>query len=84
MNQEQRKSYWAENRRYLAILLLIWAFVSFGMSILFVDQLDTIMIGNFKFGFWMAQQGAIYCFVLLIFVYIYLMKNLDKKYGLDQ
>jgi putative solute:sodium symporter small subunit len=57
--------------------------VSYGCGILFVDELNSIRLGGFKLGFWFAQQGAMYVFVVLIFVYIHLMTKLDKKYGLD-
>ena len=62
--------YWKENIRILSILLGIWFVVSFLMSVIFVDQLDVIRIGGFGFGFWMAQQGSIYIYVILIFVYL--------------
>ena len=75
------KSYWKTNLTYLLILLSIWFLVSFGAGILFREELDTIRIGGFKLGFWFAQQGAIYVFVILIFVYIRLMNKLDKKHG---
>jgi len=83
MSLEKQKKYWKENLRYLAILLSIWFIVSYVFGILLVDQLNTIKIGGFKLGFWFAQQGAIYVFVILIFVYIRLMNRLDKKYNLD-
>ena len=76
-------AYWRENLRYLTILLLIWFAVSYGAGILFKDALDGIRLGGFKLGFWFAQQGSIYVFVLLIFVYVRLMNRLDKKYGYD-
>ncbi|NQW28042.1 MAG: DUF4212 domain-containing protein [Flammeovirgaceae bacterium] len=78
------KSYWKENIRYLLILLSIWFAASFGAGILFVNQLNTIRIGGFKLGFWFAQQGSIYIFVILIFIYVYLMNRLDKKYDVDE
>jgi putative solute:sodium symporter small subunit len=58
--------------------------VSYGAGILFRDQLNTIRVGGFKLGFWFAQQGSIYVFVVLIFVYVRLMNRLDKKYGFDE
>jgi putative solute:sodium symporter small subunit len=58
--------------------------VSFGMSILFVDYLDNFRFFGFKLGFWMAQQGAIYFFLVIIFIYVYKMKNLDRKYDVDE
>lgn len=78
------KAYWKENVRYLVILLLIWFLVSYGCGILFVDELNQIRIGGFKLGFWFAQQGAIYAFVILIFVYVRLMNRLDKKYKVEE
>lgn len=76
MNPER---YWKINLRYLGILLGIWFLVSFGASILFVDTLDAVRIHGFKLGFWFAQQGAIYVFVVIIFVYVGLMNRLDRK-----
>ena len=75
-----KQSYWKTNLKYLVVLLLVWFTVSFGFGILLVDQLNKIRFGGFKLGFWFAQQGAIYVFVILIFVYIYLMNRLDKKF----
>jgi len=77
------KKYWKTNLKYLAILLSIWFVVSYGFGILLVDELNTIRLGGFKLGFWFAQQGSIYVFVILIFVYIRLMNALDKKYNLN-
>jgi putative solute:sodium symporter small subunit len=77
-------SYWQTNLKYLFILLSIWFIVSFGAGILFRETLDEIQIGGFKLGFWFAQQGSIYVFVILIFVYVRLMNKLDKQYGFDQ
>tara|TARA_R110002073_G_scaffold72537_1_gene177780 strand:+ start:821159 stop:821413 length:255 start_codon:yes stop_codon:yes gene_type:complete len=84
MPTDLQKKYWKENLKYLAILLSIWFLVSFVFGILLVDQLNTIRLGGFKLGFWFAQQGSIYVFVILIFVYIRLMNKLDKKYNLDE
>ena len=82
--QKNATAYWKENLKYLTILLIIWFLVSFGFGILLVDQLNAIKIGGFKLGFWFAQQGSLYVFVILIFVYIRLMNKLDKKYGLNE
>tara|TARA_B100000029_G_scaffold58790_1_gene52946 strand:+ start:72 stop:338 length:267 start_codon:yes stop_codon:yes gene_type:complete len=70
--------YWKKNLRILVFLLTIWFFVSFGFGILFSDWLDNLRIGGFKLGFWFAQQGSIYSFIILIFVYVYLMERLDE------
>ncbi len=83
-HKEKMKKYWKENLRYLSILLTIWFVVSYVFGILLVDQLNTIKLGGFKLGFWFAQQGAMYVFVILIFVYVRLMNRLDKKYGLNE
>jgi putative solute:sodium symporter small subunit len=80
-DKAKAKAYWRENLKYLIILLSIWFLISFGCGILFKNALDTIKIGGFKLGFWFAQQGSIYVFVILIFVYVRLMNKLDKKYN---
>ncbi len=82
--QKNATAYWKENIKYLAILLSIWFIVSFGCGILFREALNEIRLGGFKLGFWFAQQGSIYVFVILIFVYVRLMNKLDKKYGFDE
>ena len=75
-----KSDYWKANIHILAILISIWFLVSFGFGIIWSDFLDQFQIGGFKLGFWFAQQGSIYFFVLLIFIYIYLMNKLDKKH----
>lgn len=82
-SQNARK-YWKENLRCLILLLSIWFLVSFGAGILFRSVLDKIQIAGFPLGFWFAQQGSIYVFVILIFVYVNWMNRLDKKYGFDE
>lgn len=84
MSNANKTAYWKENLRYLSILLVIWFLVSYGCGIIFVDQLNEFHLGGFPLGFWFAQQGAIYTFVVLIFVYVRLMNKLDKKYGFDE
>ena len=85
MNTKKKNAsaYWKENIKYVLILLSIWFMVSYGAGIIFKEYLDQFHIGGFKLGFWFAQQGSIYVFVILIFIYIYLMNRLDKKYGYD-
>ena len=78
------KVYWKKNIRIVLSLLAVWFFVSFGMGILLVDVLDNFRIFGFKLGFWMAQQGSIFCFVILIFVYVYRMNKLDHQYDMDE
>ncbi len=76
--------YWQKNLLYLAVLLTVWFLVSFGCGILFVEQLNHFKMGGFPLGFWFAQQGSIYVFVVLIFVYVWLMNRLDKKFDVDE
>jgi len=79
----KNNTYWKKNIQYISLLLSIWFIVSFGCGILFVEQLNIIQIGGFKLGFWFAQQGSIYAFVIVIFTYIYLMNRLDNKLNKD-
>jgi putative solute:sodium symporter small subunit len=81
MNAEQRSAYWRRNLLYIAVLLSIWAAVSYGASILFVDALDVVKVEGFPLGFWFANQGSILTFVVLIYVYVQLMNGLDRKFG---
>lgn len=83
-NDTDKKAYWRDNLSLLFKLLLIWFAVSFGAGILLADMLNTIQFFGFKLGFWFAQQGSIYVFVVLIFVYMRKMNALDKKYGVDE
>lgn len=83
MINDQHKAYWKMNLRYLSILLIIWFLCSYGAGIIWADQLNQIRIGGFKLGFWFAQQGSIYVFVLLIYVYIFLMNRLDKRFDVN-
>ena len=82
--QKDLKKYWRTNLKYLLVLLSIWFSVSFLFGIILVDELNTIRFGGFKLGFWFAQQGAIYVFVILILVYIKLMNKLDKQYNVNE
>lgn len=79
-----RKVYWKKNLTYVGILLAIWFIVSYGFGIIFVERLNAIRIGGFKLGFWFAQQGSIYVFVVLIFVYVKLMNRLDRAFEVDE
>ncbi|MBX2812639.1 MAG: DUF4212 domain-containing protein [Myxococcales bacterium] len=79
--ENQRLAYWRSNLTYLIVLLTIWFVVSYGFGILLVDELNQFSLGGFPLGFWFAQQGAIYVFVALIFIYVQLMNQLDRKYG---
>ena len=84
MTQKDLKQYWTTNLKYLAILLTIWFVVSYLFGIVFVDALNNIRLGGFKLGFWFAQQGSIYTFVILIFVYVRWMNKLDSEYDVNE
>ncbi len=84
MSDKKLDQYWKKNLKYLFILLAIWFAVSYGCGILFADTLNAYKIGGFPLGFWFAQQGSIYVFVILIFVYVVLMNNLDRAYDVDE
>ena len=84
MSDKNAHEYWKSNIRIVLSLLAVWFFISFVCGILLVDVLDSISFGGFKLGFWIAQQGAIFVFVALIYVYIYLMDKLDDKYNLNR
>ena len=77
---KKNNSYWKSNLKILAFLMAIWFLASFGFGIIWSDALDEIQIGGFKLGFWFAQQGSIFVFVIIIFAYVYLLTRLDKKH----
>ena len=77
--KDKTQKYWKANLKIVLSLLVIWFIASFGFGIIFSDTLDQIRLGGFKLGFWFAQQGSIYIFVIIIFLYVWLMKRLDKK-----
>jgi len=83
MSENSAHSYWKSNIKLVLSLLSVWFFISFGCAILFVDALDTVRFAGFKLGFWIAQQGSIFVFVALIFIYIHFMDKLDDKYNLE-
>ena len=83
MTEDSNNAYWKANLKLMAWLLSVWFLVSFGAGILWVDVLNQYQIGGVKLGFWMAQQGALYTFLLLIWIYIWQMKKLDKKYQVE-
>ena len=84
MDAEKAQAYWQENIRTILALLVVWFVVSLGAGVLFINQLNAIEISGVKLGFWFAQQGSIYAFVILIFVYVFKMKKIDEKYGVDE
>ncbi|EMG38024.1 putative solute:sodium symporter small subunit [Desulfocurvibacter africanus PCS] len=81
---DNKKQYWLKNLRLMLVLLGVWAAVSYGCGILFVEQLNTVRIAGFPLGFWFAQQGSIFTFVLIIFVYIWRMSKLDREHDVHE
>ena len=81
---KKTSTYWKTNLKYLAILLTIWFIVSFLFGIVLAETLNQFQLGGFPLGFWFAHQGSTYAFVILIFVYVYLMNRLDKKFDVDE
>ena len=80
-SQANELAYWKVNLRILGALLAVWFLVSYGAAILFVDVLNKIQVGGFPLGFWFAQQGAIFVFVILIFTYVIVMNRIDRRFG---
>jgi len=77
--KKEEKDYWNSNLKIVSVLLVLWFICSFVLGILLVDWLNEFKLGGFKLGFWFAQQGSIFIFVLIIFIYVFLMKKLDQK-----
>ena len=84
VEQERKDKYWKANLRVVFICLSIWFLVSYGFGILLVDVLNQYSVFGFKLGFWFAQQGSIYVFLVLIFYYARKMNQLDRKFGVDE
>ena len=84
LSDDQARAYWRRNLALMIRLLVIWFVVSFGFGILLVDLLNQIQIGGYKLGFWFAQQGSIYTFVILIFYYARKMAALDREFGVEE
>ena len=84
MNATSNEAYWSAKMRLNSVLLAIWFVVSFGCGILLVDVLNSVRIGGFELGFWFAQQGAIYVFLVLTFVYARQASRIDKKFNVSE
>jgi len=82
-NSEKMKAYWRANLKLMAILLVIWFAISYLAGIVFVDALNAVRIGGYKLGFWFAQQGSMYGFVVIVFFYSHRMAKLDREYGVN-
>lgn len=76
--------YWKANLRLMTVCLVIWFVVSYGFGILLVEPLNAISLGGYKLGFWFAQQGSIYTFVVLIFFYAWRMNRLDREFDVHE
>lgn len=84
MSDVNKKAYWRANLLLIFKLLSIWFVISFCCGILFVEELNLIQIGGYKLGFWFAQQGSMYGFVVLVFYYAKCMARLDRKFGVEE
>ena len=84
LNEAQAREYWRRNLSLMIKLFVIWFVVSFGFGILLVDVLNQFQIGGYKLGFWFAQQGSIYVFVGLIYIYAVRMAALDREFGVEE
>ena len=84
MTRERRQAYWKRNLRILLTLLAVWFVVSYGFGIILVEPLNNIKIFGFQLGFWFAQQGSIYVFVALIFIYVRIMNKLDREHDVHE
>ncbi|GAB7078541.1 DUF4212 domain-containing protein [Megalodesulfovibrio paquesii] len=83
-NARAMHAYWKTNVRYMTILLAVWATASYLCGIVFVRELNAFHLGGFPLGFWFAQQGSIYIFILLILIYFLLMDRLDKRFDVHE
>lgn len=82
--QERAKAYWDKNVKLMTSLMVVWFVVSFGCGIIFVDFLNQFQIGGYKLGFWFAQQGSIYTFLVIIFFYAWKMRQIDREFNVDE
>jgi putative solute:sodium symporter small subunit len=84
MTRERRQAYWKRNLKIVLTLLAIWFVVSYGFGIILVEPLNNIKIFGYKLGFWFAQQGSMYVFVALIFIYVGIMNKLDREHDVHE
>lgn len=84
LSEQQAKAYWRRNIALMIRLLIVWFVVSFGFGVVLVDELNQFRVGGYKLGFWFAQQGSIYVFVVLIFYYARKMAALDREFGVEE
>lgn len=82
-NTKSRRAYWHANLKLMLILLVVWFSISYLCGIVFVDWLNHFRVGGYKLGFWFAQQGSMYGFIAIIFIYAHRMNKLDHEYGVN-
>ncbi len=82
--EKNRQDYWKANLRLVAFCLTIWFVVSYLFGIILVDQLNAISLGGYRLGYWFAQQGSIYVFVVLIFFYAFRMNKIDREFNVHE
>lgn len=85
-SRARQAAYWRANVRLVGVLLAVWFVVSYGFGILLAEPLNTVRFPGtgIPLGFWFAQQGSIYTFVVLIFAYVVLMNRMDRRFDLDE
>lgn len=84
MDTSRRQEYWRRNLRLMSVLLVVWALVSFGAGIVFVEPLNNVNFMGVPLGFWFAQQGSILTFLVLIAIYVWRMDKLDAEFGITE
>ena len=84
MTDKSPQAYWKANIRLVVILLVIWFAVSYLFGIMLAEPLNSIRVGGVGLGFWFAQQGSMYTFVVLIFVYVLRMRKLDREFDVHE
>jgi putative solute:sodium symporter small subunit len=82
--KKEDQAYWKATKRLLGVILAIWLFISIGLSIILAPSLNVVKLGGYPLGFWFAQQGSMYSFIALIFIYIYLIGKIDRKYDVHE
>lgn len=84
MDSEKAQAYWRENTSIIVKLLAVWFIFSFGTGIIFINELNAIEFSGVKLGYWFAQQGSMYIFVILVFIYVKTISKIDEKYGVNE
>lgn len=82
--EKKESAYWSATLKLLSSILAVWLIVSFGVSIIFVETFNKIKLGGYPLGFWFSQQGSIYIYIALIFIYARIMARIDRKYDVHE